>query len=169
MAAAIPEGATLDTATALEQELWDTTVAELRLRLSRAGHSTAGRKAELVDRILYTTDWSPLDRNLDGGFDAAEDREQALAENAVAESVGKVAIGLSAWIALASAFYTKHYSCEFRGRLACLPSGTFDGTLREASVDGVPSTNRDTRRKFVLHHRYRAQHWVRAQAIILLS
>jgi hypothetical protein len=69
MAVAIPSSATLDASARFEAELWESHVADLRQQLRGAGLSTAGRKAQLVERILYATDWAEHDM---GDASAAE-------------------------------------------------------------------------------------------------
>jgi hypothetical protein len=134
MAVAIPSSATLDASARFEAELWESHVADLRQQLRGAGLSTAGRKAQLVERILYATDWAEHDM---GDASAAESdpepEPEAVGRGSRTESgatctistlldggqqvgsgVGTIVAALSAWLIVATAFYTEYYGCKLR-------------------------------------------------------
>lgn len=133
MAVAIPSSATLDASARFEAELWESHVADLRQQLRGAGLSTAGRKAQLVERILYATDWAEHDM---GDASAAESEPEPEPEavgrgsrasddninrewcldggQQVGSGVGTIVAALSAWLIVATAFYTEYYGCKLR-------------------------------------------------------
>jgi hypothetical protein len=144
MAVAIPSSATLDASARFEAELWESHVADLRQQLRGAGLSTAGRKAQLVERILYATDWAEHDM---GDASAAESEPEPEPEavgrgsrtesgatctistlldggQQVGSGVGTIVAALSAWLIVATAFYTEYYGCKLRARVCvCVLAG----------------------------------------------